>query len=118
MLMTESSPSYNPKHVFAAACLGILLFGAGLISLGALLNEIIIKYSISQVAAGALTLVLALGILVGSLVFGPVVDRYGYKSMMLVCTLLLIAGMFGLAFAQSLFGLEVAVLLIGAGGGC
>lgn len=115
--MEASSHTYNRKLVFIAACLGILLFGAGLISLGALLNEIIVKYAITQVAAGALTLILALGILVGSLVFGPVVDRYGYKILMVVCALLVVAGMLGLAFAESLFSLEVAVFLIGAGGG-
>jgi MFS family permease len=115
--MEQTPQTYNRNLVFAAACAGILLFGIGLISLGALLNEIILKYGITQVAAGTLTLVLALGIMAGSLVFGPVVDRYGYKSMMVVCTLLVIAGMLGLAFAQSLFGLEVAVFLIGAGGG-
>ncbi len=115
--MEKSPLAFDRKLVFAAACMGILLFGLGLLAYGALQNEIILKYGITQLAAGTLAIVLALGILAGSLVFGPVVDRYGYKNMMVVSTLLVIAGMLGMAFTGSLFELQAAVFLIGAGGG-
>lgn len=109
--------SYNRTFVFAAACMGILLFGTGMITLGALQNEIIEKYAISQVAAGSLTIILALGLMMGSLVFGPIVDRYGYKLLLIICSMLVVCGMLGLAFAETLFGLQLAVFLINAGGG-
>ena len=115
--MEKSPKAFNHTLVFAAACAGILLFGLSLLAYGALQNEIILKYGISQVAAGTLAIVLALGIMAGSLVFGPVVDRYGYKNMMVVSTLLVIGGLLGMAFTGSLLELEVAVFLIGAGGG-
>jgi fucose permease len=57
------------------------------------------------------------GILVGSVVFGPIVDRNGYKGMLLLATALIVLGLEGIAFAPSLAWLRVAVALIGFGGG-
>ena len=112
-----NTSSYRRPYVFAAACAGILLFGISFIVLGALLNQITAQYQISQVQAGSLTVILALGILVGSIVFGPVVDRYGYKLLLIICGLLTAFGMLGLGQAHSFWELQLAIFLIGSGGG-
>jgi len=57
------------------------------------------------------------GIIVASLVFGPLVDRYGYKGILLVATALILAGLEGIAFAPTLPSLRVAIALVGFGGG-
>jgi len=57
------------------------------------------------------------GIIVASLVFGPMVDRYGYKGILLVATALILVGLEGIAFAPTLPSLRVAIALIGFGGG-
>jgi FHS family glucose/mannose:H+ symporter-like MFS transporter len=50
-------------------------------------------------------------------VFGPLVDRYGYKWPLLASATLIFVGLEGIAFAPSMATLRTAVLLIGFGGG-
>ena len=71
------------RAVFAAACLGMLLFGVTLTTLGAVLPPLIVRYGLEKADAGSLLALMSLGILAGSLVFGPVVDRYGYRPVLL-----------------------------------
>lgn len=105
------------RALFASACLGILTFGIVLTTLGAVLPDVIARFGIDKAQAGSLFLLMTLGVLVGSLVFGPMVDRYGYKGMLLLATALIVLGLEGIAFASSLSVLRFAVGLIGFGGG-
>lgn len=108
---------YNRRQVFWAACLGMLIFGVVLTTLGAILPSVIERFGVEMAHAGSLFLLMSFGILVGSLVFGPIVDRYGYKGLMLLCSGLILLGLEGIAFAPSFEWLRLAVLLIGLGGG-
>ncbi len=105
------------RALFACACLGMLTFGIVLTTLGAVLPSIIERFGIDKTQAGALFLLMTFGILAGSVVFGPMVDRYGYKGMLLAGSVLILAGLEGIAFAPSLTLLRVAIVLIGFGGG-
>jgi len=89
----------------------------GVISLGSLLPAIIEKLSLSSLQVGVLTSILPAGILVGSLLFGPIVDRYSYRNMLIVCSLLIVIGFEGIAFSSSLLGLQFSFFAIGLGGG-
>jgi fucose permease len=95
----------------------MLAFGIVLTTLGAVLPSIIERFGIDKAQAGSLFLLMTFGILAGSLVFGPMVDRYGYKGMLLLATLLIIAGLEGIAFAPSMSTLRAAIAVIGFGGG-
>ncbi|HJP60559.1 MAG TPA: MFS transporter, partial [Gemmatimonadaceae bacterium] len=64
-----------------------------------------------------LFLLMSLGILAASLVFGPLVDRYGYKGILLAATVIVMAGLEWIAFASSLATLRLAVIITGFGGG-
>jgi len=108
---------FNRKLVFSAACLGMLLFGIVLISLGSILPSITSKFNLDELSVGTLASILPFGILAGSLIFGPIVDRYGYKNLLIICSLLVFAGLEGIAFAESLYILQLCILLIGLGGG-
>lgn len=108
---------YNKKLVFAAACLGMLLFGIVLISLGSILPSIIFRFSIDGITAGTLATLLPFGILGGSLVFGPIVDKYGYKLLLISSSLMVFAGLEVMAFANEFYLLQIAVFVIGFGGG-
>jgi fucose permease len=95
----------------------MLTFGIVLTVLGAVLPTVIERFGIDKAQAGSLFLLMTFGILAGSLVFGPMVDRYGYKGMLLLATLLIAIGLEGIAFASSLGLLRVAIAFIGFGGG-
>jgi fucose permease len=108
---------YNKKLVFAAACVDILVFGVGVISLGSILPFLTEKFVLEDLSKGTLASLLPLGILTGSLVFGPVVDKYSYKNLLSLSILLNILGFELIAFADSFFFLGLAFFLIGWGGG-
>jgi MFS family permease len=111
------SNTYNRQLVFWSACLGMLIFGIGLITLGAVLPDLKLKHALDAVQAGTLFSILPIGTLAGSLLFGPVCDRYGYRVLLAASTFLMFAGFEGLAYTNSLGLLGVSVFLIGLGGG-
>jgi MFS transporter, FHS family, glucose/mannose:H+ symporter len=107
----------NRRSVLAASYLGMLIFGIVLTTLGAVLPSVIERFGIDKAAAGTLLLLMSFGILAGSLVFGPLVDRYGYKWLLLGSAALIFVGLEGIAFAPSMGTLRGAVFFIGFGGG-
>lgn len=107
----------SPRQIFAVACLGMLLFGMVILSLGSVLPKLINNFDLTETEAGLLTAILPAGVLVGSLVFGPIVDRYSYRNLMIACSLVILLGIESLAFAQSYEMLILAFFLIGMGGG-
>jgi FHS family glucose/mannose:H+ symporter-like MFS transporter len=111
--MSESSS----RVLFVCACLGMLAFGIVLTTLGAVLPSIIERFGLDKAQAGELFLLMTLGIIVASLVFGPMVDRYGYRGILLAATALILAGLEGIAFAPTLASLRVSIVMIGFGGG-
>ncbi len=111
--MTES----DHRRVFAAACLGMLLFGVTLTTLGAVLPPLIAQYGLEKADAGSLLATMSLGILVGSLVFGPVVDRFGYRPVLVAGALGVGLGLAAIARAPSPRVLTLAMVAFGCGGG-
>jgi MFS transporter, FHS family, glucose/mannose:H+ symporter len=108
---------YKRNQVFVAACIGLLLFGIMLITLGSILPSLTAKFQLDEISTGKLVSILPIGIIIGSLVFGPVADRYGYKMLLIFTTLLVVFAFEGLAFADSLFLLQSSIFVIGFGGG-
>lgn len=108
---------YKRNQVFIAACIGLLLFGIMLITLGSILPSLTEKFQLNEIGSGKLVSLLPIGIIAGSLVFGPVADRYGYKMMFIITTLLMIIAFEGLAFADSFYLLQVSIFVLGVGGG-
>ncbi|MHB8838851.1 MAG: MFS transporter [Gemmatimonadaceae bacterium] len=108
---------FRKPLVFAAACIGMLFFGVALLSMGSLLPAIAERFGLDSLASGALVSILPFGVLAGSIVFGPIVDRFGYKRLLATSAVLMIAGLEGLAFASSVGALRLSILAIGIGGG-
>ncbi|HEU5208919.1 MAG TPA: MFS transporter [Longimicrobiales bacterium] len=111
--MTE----YRRGAAFGLACAGMLVFGVVLTSLGAVLPEITERFGVSKAEAGSLFTLLSFGILVGSLVFGPWVDRTGYRVPLAAGIGIVAIGLEMLAWGTSLSALRAGVALIGFGGG-
>ena len=94
--------SYNKNLVFTAACIGMCFFGISMITLGAVLPSLTTKLALDNLQATALVTFLPLGLLGGSLLFGPIVDRFGHKALLLLSCLVV---------------LQVSIIGIGLGGG-
>jgi MFS family permease len=108
---------YKKRLVFWAACIGILLFGMSLITLGSVVPHLKEKFQLDEISAGGLFSILPFGILIGSLVFGPFCDKYGYKILLSLACIFMFAGFEGIAYAPSHTLLKVCIFLIGLGGG-
>jgi MFS family permease len=108
---------YRKNLIFASAFLGMLLFGISIITLGSIAPDLTVKLKMDEISAGTLFSILPIGILAGSLLFGPVVDRYGYKFLLCVSTLLLSGGFEGIALAKTDGIIKLYAFIIGAGGG-
>jgi FHS family glucose/mannose:H+ symporter-like MFS transporter len=107
----------HSKLVFASACLGLLLFGISLITLGSVASGLQEEFKLDKISSGALFSILPVGILAGSILFGPFADRYGYKIILILSCLFMFAGFQGIAYASSLNLLKVCIFLFGLGGG-
>ena len=116
-MMNAGKKTYNNNLVFVAASMGMLLFGVVFISLGSILPHLRDLFELSDLSTGSLLALLPLGLLIGSLVFGPVVDRYGFKILLLVSGLLVFAGIEGIALTGNLMVLRISIVFIGVGGG-
>jgi FHS family glucose/mannose:H+ symporter-like MFS transporter len=108
---------YKKNLVFLAACMGMLLFGISLITLGAVAGFLKQQFQLDGITAGTLFSLLPVGILTGSLIFGPVSDRYGYKWLLVIACMGMFAGFEGIAYAHSLSWLKLSVFLFGVGSG-
>ena len=105
------------RFLFACACFGLLTFGIVFTTLGSVLPSIMTRFGIDKAEAGSLFLLMSFGILAASLVFGPLVDRYGYKGILLAAMVMVALGLEWIAFASSMTTLRLAVLVTGFGGG-
>ena len=108
---------HNKKLVFWAACVGILFFGMGITTLGSVKHGLEQKYQLDEIASGTLFSILPFGILLGSLVFGPFCDKYGYRILLSITCLSMFIGFEGIAYAPSHSLLKVGIFLFGLGGG-
>ncbi|MDN5210788.1 MFS transporter [Fulvivirgaceae bacterium BMA12] len=108
---------YHKGYVFSAACIGMLLFGIVMISLGSILPEVTEKFKINEARTGFLLTLLPSGILAGSLVFGPLVDWLSYKKILIGGSVLTLLGLEGIVFSEALLLLHLSVFCTGIGGG-
>src|SRR5688500_4043094 len=105
------------RYVFFSGCLAMLLFGIALITLGSSAVALQDKFHLDAAGFGALFSILPLGILAGSLLFGPFADRYGYKIILIVSCLCMFAGFQGIAYVSSFSLLKACIFIFGFGGG-
>ncbi len=103
--------------VFIAACFGMFLFGIAMLSLGTINTFLVDKFQLGKLSAGSLASLLPLGILIGSLFFGAIVDRFGYKLLLIISSVLIIACIVLIVYAGSFPLIQAAFFFIGITGG-
>ena len=89
-------------------------FGVTMLSLAPILGKLN-----ALVGEGALSLpsTMSIGIILGTVLFGPVVDRFGYKGLLIASSILALAGIQGLARFTQLPLLHGSMFCLGLGGG-
>ena len=103
--------------VLAAGFIGMTFFGLAFVVMGAVLPALITRFSLDNAVASTIAGLLPVGILVGSLLFGPIVDRYGYKLLIVCSSIVTAAGLEILAFSSEVSFIRLSIFLIGLGGG-
>lgn len=93
------------------------MFGIAVLILGSIAPDLKVKLDLDEVSAGTLFSILPFGMLAGSLLFGPVVDKYGYRILLSVSCFLLFAGFEGMAFSRNTGLIKLFIFLTGLGGG-
>ena len=104
---------YSTTSVFISACAGMAFFGIAMLSLAPILG----KLNSLVVGANSLPSTMSLGILLGTILFGPVVDRFGYKWLLVASSVLALAGLQGLANFREIEMLHASIFCLGLGGG-
>src|SRR5437868_4201133 len=108
---------YKWKLVFFSACIGMLLFGIGLITLGSIASDLKSRFMLDGLSAGTLFSILPVGILVGSLLFGRLCDKYGYKPVLIISCIGMFTGFEGIAYVSSFELLKISIFIFGVCGG-
>jgi FHS family glucose/mannose:H+ symporter-like MFS transporter len=105
--------------LFGGAAAGIFMFGIVMAVLGTLfgLPEMRARLKIDMAQQGNVFLLLYVGILLATLVAGPVIDAIGNKVILVASSALVAAGMAGLAYVHSFGGAAIPAVLLGLGGG-
>ena len=113
------SQTVRPRLLFVSACAGILVFGVVLAILGTVfgLPAMRSRLNVTLAQQGTILLLLYLGIFVGSLVVGPLIDHLGNKANLLASSLIVALAMVFFARAQSFGTASIAAILLGVGGG-
>ena len=105
--------NYSTSKVFVAACAGMAFFGVTMLSLAPILGPL----NESVQGANALPSTMSIGIIIGTILFGPVVDKFGYKWLLIIASLSALAGIQGLACFQEIKWLHTSIAMLGLGGG-
>lgn len=104
---------YSTGPVFMAACAGMSFFGVTMLSLGPILGPL----NAVVEGANALPSTMSIGIIIGTILFGPVVDKFGYKWLLILASICALAGVQGLATFSEIGLLHASIFTLGLGGG-
>lgn len=108
---------YSRGLLTAAACAGMFVFGIVMAVLGASLPGLFERIGFGKGQAADLFLLMNFAMLLMSVLFGPVVDRFGFRAFLSLSSLLVGLSLFALAGAETYTLLVAAVLALGFGGG-
>ncbi|MGB9893406.1 MAG: MFS transporter [Candidatus Saccharicenans sp.] len=101
----------------AASSAGIFVFGLVMAILGAILPQLFSRLNLQRTQAGNLFFFMNLGMLAASLLFGPIMDRFGFKSILSLSALVVGLSFTGLAFSSNYNLVLLSVIFLGLAGG-
>jgi MFS transporter, FHS family, glucose/mannose:H+ symporter len=106
------------RWLFAAACVGMSAFGMVIALLGTLfgLPEMRQRLAINLAQQGDLFSILSIGLLVSSLLAGPMLDRFGAKPVLTTASAVATTALLAFALAHGFAAAAGAAALLGLGG--
>ena len=113
----DTTGGSDPRGLMTSACAGMFIFGVVMAILGAILPTLFDTIQLDKSQAGNLFLFMNFGMLVMSLLFGPIVDRFGFKLFLTASALAVAMSFFMLADAITYRGVVLSAVLLGLGGG-
>jgi len=113
----EKQDTSSASRLTAACSAGMFVFGLVMAILGAILPELFETVKLERVQAGNLFFFMNLGMLVATLFFGLVVDRFGFKLFLAASAFLVGLSFTGLAFSSSYSLVLISVIFLGLAGG-
>jgi FHS family glucose/mannose:H+ symporter-like MFS transporter len=117
MMNRKDSDKGQTIKLMSSACAGMFVFGIVMAILGAIMPSLVEKIQFNKSEAGNLFFLMNLAMLLMSLVFGPVVDRFGYKLFLIFCSFLVAFSLFLFTSAANYAMILAAAVVIGFGGG-
>ena len=111
------TPPANRRRLFAVASVAMFAFGSIIALLGTLfgLPETRERLGIDLAQQGQLFGILSFGMLVSSLIVGPMIDRFGSKPVLATGSAVATASLVGLASARGFGAAAAAVVALGLG---
>jgi FHS family glucose/mannose:H+ symporter-like MFS transporter len=113
----EKARESRVLQLMSSACAGMFVFGIVMATLGAILPSLFSRIRFSKGEAGDLFFFMNLAMLAMSLLFGPIVDRFGFKIFLMICSVLVAASFFVLTSASTYALVLLAAVVLGFGGG-
>jgi MFS transporter, FHS family, glucose/mannose:H+ symporter len=110
----------NRARLFASACAGMFLFGVSLVLLGTLFGLPAMRERLeltSLVRQGDLQALLLVGVLISTVLVGPLIDRLGHKAVLTVSAALTAVALAGYAGATGYRMAQGLAIALGLGGG-
>jgi len=107
------------RRMFVAACSGIFLFGMAVVFLGPLFGLAAFReqLKITLVEQGTILSLPYVSMLVATPIVGPIIDRFGHKSVFLVSSLLIAVSLASFVFSETFSEAAVGAAALGLGGG-
>jgi FHS family glucose/mannose:H+ symporter-like MFS transporter len=115
--MKGQNSQARTAQLMLSACAGMFVFGIVMAILGAIMPSLFEKIQFNKSEAGNLFFTMNLAMLVMSLFFGPIVDRFGFKSFLIICSVLVAFSLLLFTAASSYAVILVAAIFLGFGGG-
>lgn len=110
----------NRPRLFISACAGMFLFGISLVLLGTLFGLPTMRERLeltTLVRQGNLQTLLFFGVLVCTIIGGPLIDRFGHKLVLSTSAALVAVSLVGIAYASGYHAAQIFTLGLGFGGG-
>ncbi len=113
----NTTPTYSRNLLLVAACMSIVMFGITCVAIGTISEYLTISFAVDKIFIGLLASLFAAGALIGSVSFGPIVDRFGYKFILIISLVLLLSGFEVIGRTSQLNVIRAMIFLFGLGGG-